>query len=166
MNGAGAGTTTHEVPGSAWVLGWACLAGQVASLFQRGPTDVLSALISVPLSALVVAWVSSGVLRARTVRTCLAVILLLLMALFGVLGLVVDISLSAVVVAVAAVVAVVALVAYARSDWYAGLRGETRQAVPALGGLVALAFVVGALGGLTAAPADDGRSGFHIRVGL
>lgn len=109
MNGAGAGTTTHEVPGSAWVLGWACLAGQVASLFQRGPTDVLSALISVPLSALVVAWVSSGVLRARTVRTCLAVILLLLMA---------------------------------------------------------LAFVVGALGGLTAAPADDGRSGFHIRVGL
>jgi hypothetical protein len=60
--------TRHEVPQSAWVLGWACLAGQVASLVERGATDGDSALFSVPLSALVVAWVSHGVLRARMIR--------------------------------------------------------------------------------------------------
>jgi hypothetical protein len=160
-----AGTATREVPASAWVLGWACLAAQVVSLSERGATDLVSALISVPLSALVVAWVSWGVLRARTVRTWLAAILLLVVALLAVLGLVVDVSLSAVVGAVASVVAVVALVAYTRTDWYAGLRGETQRGIPALRGLVVLAVVVGGLGGLTTAPGDEG-SGFHVRVGL
>ena len=117
-----------------------------------------------PLSALVVAWVSSGVLRARTVRTWLAGILLVLGALFGGLGLLEDTSLLAVVRVVAIVVAAVALVAYTRSDWYAGLR-ETRRRVPALGGLVALAFLVGALGGLTAAP-DTDEVRVYNRVGL
>jgi len=152
------------VPQSAWVLGWACLAGQVASLVERGATDGDSALFSVPLSALVVAWVSHGVLRARMIRVWFAGILLLLTAFFGLLGLVADASLSALVAAVAGVVALVALVAYTQTDCFASLRQDKKSAGPAFGGLVAIAIVVGALGGLTAVPGE--QSGFHVRIGL
>ena len=159
--------TTHEVPQSAWVLGWACLAGQVASLAGRGVTDIDSALISVPLSALVVTWVSYGVLRARMVRTWFAGILLLLMVLFGLFGLFFDTSLPALVGVVAGVVALAALLAYTRSDCFARLREEPRRTGPAFGGLVAIAVVVGALGGLATAPgADEQQVGFHIWIGL
>jgi hypothetical protein len=138
VDGADDTPTTHEVPGSAWVLGWACLAGQVVSFADRGATDLVSALVSVPLSALAVAWVSWGVLRARTVRTWLAAILLLLVAVFALLGLAVDVSLPAVLGALVSVVAVVALLAYTRTDWYADQRTETRRRIPALQGLVVL----------------------------
>jgi hypothetical protein len=163
----GTGTpTTHEVPQSAWVLGWACLTGQVASLGERGVTDAVSALVSVPLSALVVAWISYGVLRARMVRAWLAGILLLLMALFSLLGLAMDASLTAFIAAVTSAVAFGALLAYTRSDCFARLREEPRRTVPAFGGLVIIAVVVGAFGGLAAVPGADGQSGFHFRIGL
>lgn len=158
--------TTHKVPQSAWVLGWASLVGEVATLAERGATDADSALISVPLSALVVAWVSYGVLRARMVRAWLAGIILLLVALFGLLGLVLDASLLALVGAVAAGVAFAALLAYTRSDCFALLREEPQRTVPAFGGVVALAVAVGALGGLAAAPGADQQSGIHVRIGL
>jgi len=159
--------TTHEVPQSAWVLGWACLAGQVVSFAERGTTDAVSALISVPLSALVVAWVSYGVLRARMVRVWFAGILLLLMALLSLLGLFPDASLPAFLETVARVVAFVALVAYTRSDCFARLRQDPRGTAPAFGGLVAIAVVVGTLGGLAAAAGADGQEpGFHFRIGL
>lgn len=166
MTGTGS-PATHEVPRSAWVLGWASLTGQVATLAERGANATESALISVPSSAPVVAWVSYGVLRARMVRVWLAGVLLLLMALFGLVGLVGDASLSALVAAAAAVVAFAALLGYTRSDCFALLREEPRRPAPAFGGTVALAVTVGALGGLTATPsADEQQSGFHIRIGL
>lgn len=38
--GTGTGTTTVEdVPTSAWLLGWASLAGQLVTLVERGPAD-------------------------------------------------------------------------------------------------------------------------------
>ena len=156
---------THELPPSAWVLGWASLVGELASLAERGTTDAGSALISVPLSALVVGWVSYGVLRARMVRTWFAGIVLLLMALLGLVGLVLDGSLIALVEVASSVVAFVALLAYTRSDRFAELRAEPQRPVPALGGVMALAVVVGALGGLTAAAGDQGP-GVHIRISL
>lgn len=163
-----AGTATplmHEQPSSAWVLGWASLVGQVATLVERGATDAGSALISVPLSALVVAWVSYGVLRARMVRTWFAGIVLLLVALFGLLGLHGDVSLPALVGAACGVVAFAALLAYTRTGRFGLLREDPQRTVPALGGVLALAVLVGALGGLTAPVADQG-SGVHIRISL
>ena len=157
--------TTDEVPQSAWVLGWACLVGEVAAVAERGVTDATSALISVPLSALVVAWVSYGVLRARLVRTWFAGIVLLLVSLFGLLSLLVDASPLALVEVGAGVVAFAALLTYARSECFSRLRSEPQSTTPAFGGLVALAVAVGALGGLAAAP-DRQPEGFHIRIGL
>lgn len=171
MTGAEASTLQpQEMPGSAWLLGSACLAGQVVTLVDRGLTESDAALISASLSALVVAWVSYGVLRARTVRTWLAGILLALMALLGLVDLLTDASLSDLVGAAASVTALAALVAYTRTDVFAVLREHPNRPAPplgGLGGLVALAIVVGALGGLTAVPdARQGQSGFHVRVGL
>ena len=81
VTGTGTQPVVDEVPQSAWVLGWACLVGQVATLLDRGVTGADSMLLSAPLSALAVGWVSYGVLRARLVRTWFAGILLGLVAL-------------------------------------------------------------------------------------
>lgn len=159
--------TVDDVPQSAWVLGWSSLVGQVAALLARGVTDADSALLSVPLSALVVGWVSYGVLRARLVRTWFAGILLGLGALLSVVGLLLDPSPADLVGAVTAVVAFVALLAYTRTDAFARLREDPRALGQAFGALVLLAVTVGALGGLALAPGDERQgSGFNIRIGL
>jgi uncharacterized membrane protein len=156
-----------RVPDSAWLLGWACLAAQVVTLVERGPNNAESALISAPLSALAVGWVSYGVLRARMVRVWIAGIILLLTAIFGFVALVVDPSLLTVAGAVTGVVAFGALLRYVESDCFARLREDPERAGPDFGGLVAIAVVVGVLGGLTLAPgAGDQSSGFNIRIGL
>ncbi|HYF73417.1 MAG TPA: hypothetical protein VD864_11390 [Nocardioides sp.] len=168
MTGIGAGTpAAYAVPGSAWLLGWACLASQLVSLADRGSATVESALLSVPLSALVVAWVSSGVLRARLVRTWFAGIILLLVALFGLVAVVVDPSPLTLLEVLTRVVAFGAFADYVRSDLFASLREDPSRAGPDLSGLVALAVLVGALGGLTApaGPADR-ESDFHVWIGL
>lgn len=168
MTGIGAGTpAAHAVPTSAWLLGWASLAVQLLSLVERGPADVESALLSAPLSALAVAWVSYGVLRARMVRTWLAGIIMLLVAFFGLVALVVDPSPFALLEALTGVVAFGALADYVRSDFFASRRQDPDRPGPDLGGLVALAVVVGGLGGLTAPAGPTGQgSGFHIWIGL
>jgi hypothetical protein len=161
-------STVEDVPGSAWLLGWASLAGQLVTLAERGPANLPSALISVPLSALVVAWFSYGVLRARMVRTWIAGILLGLMSLLSLVALVVEPSLGVLAEAGTIIVAFGAFLAYIQSDCFARYRAEPDRVGPDLAGLVTLAVVVGALGGLTAAnhgPADQ-QSGFNVWVGL
>ena len=160
--------TAEKVPGSAWLLGWASLAAQLVALADRGFANVPSAAVSVPLSALVVTWVSYGVLRARMVRVWLAGIILGLVSLFGLIALVVGPSLGELAEAVTSFVALGAFVTYLQSECFARYRAEPDRAGPDLTGLVSLALVVGALGGLTATesgPADS-SSGFHIRIGL
>jgi hypothetical protein len=167
VTGTGTQPVIDEVPTSAWVLGWACLASQLVALLDRGTTDADSALLSVPLSALVVGWVSYGVLRARMVRTWFAGVLLGLMALLGVVALLVGPSPWDLVGAVTGVVAFVALVAWTRTDVFARLREDPQRLGQSFGALVALAVTVGALGGLTLAPGDERQgSGVHIRIGL
>jgi hypothetical protein len=159
--------TVDDVPRSAWVLGWACFAGQVAALLARGTTDADSALLSVPLSALVVGWVSYGVLRARLVRTWFAGILLGISALLGGVGLLLEPSPANLVAVATSAVAFAALLAYTRTAAFARLREDPRALGQAFGPLVALAVTVGALGGLTLAPGDDRQgSGFNVRIGL
>ena len=154
-----------ELPQSAWVLGWASLISQLATLADRGAANAESALISVPLSALVVWWVSRGVLRARAVRTWLAGILLGLVALLSVVGLFADTSVFDLVTAITATVAFAAFWSYTQIDCFARMREQPDRTVPDLGGILMLAIVVGALGGLTA-QVDDQGPGFHVRVGL
>lgn len=169
MADTGAGTPTPpRVPGSAWLLGWACLAAQVVSFAGRGATDAESAFVSVPLNALVVAWVSYGVLRARMVRTWLAGIIIGLVSLLALIELVVSPSVVVFAHAATSAVALAAFVAYLRSECFAHFRAQPDGGGPDLAGLVTLAVVVGALGGLTV---DDpgpgeGDSGFHVRIGL
>lgn len=154
------------VPSSAWVLGWASLAAQLVTLADRGPASGESALLSVPLSALVVWWVSSGVLRARMVRTWMAGIVLLLVAVLGPISLLVEPSPLSILGAITGVVAFAAFVSYVRSDLFAQLRAEPARTPAAFGGLLALAVTVGALGGLTAPPTPDQQPDRQVRIGL
>ncbi|MDN4173148.1 hypothetical protein QWY28_09360 [Nocardioides sp. SOB77] len=158
---------TYAVPASAWALAWASVAMQLVTLVDRGVADEEAALVSVPLSALVVAFVSAGVVRARMVRTCLAGIILLLVAVTSVIELVAGPSLLELVGTATAAVALAAFVSYVRSDCFAALRADRDAAPSGLGGLVAIAVLVGALGGLTA-PVDrpDQGPGLHLRLDL
>ncbi|NHC24685.1 hypothetical protein G6553_16085 [Nocardioides sp. IC4_145] len=155
---------TCTVPPSAWVLAWASVVMQLVTLADRGTAGEQSALVSMPLAALLVAYVSAGVIRARMVRTWLAGIVLVLVVLASVIDLVTGPSLTELLGTGAAVVALGAFVSYLRSDCFARLRAD-RDASPAgLGGLVALAALVGALGGLTA-PVEPGQEpGVHLRI--
>lgn len=154
-----------ELPQSAWVLGWASLISEVATLAERGGTNAESAVLSVPLTALVVWWVSRGVLRARMVRTWFAGILLGLVALLSVVGLFADTSVFDVVTAITAIVAFAAFWSYTQSTCFARIREQPDRTVPDLGGILMLAIFVGALGGLTAPVAHQGP-GLHVRIGL
>ncbi len=159
--------TIDDLPQSAWVLAWASLAGQVVTLLERGPADAVSAFLSMPLCALVVAWVSYGVLRARMGRVWFAGILMLLTTLFGLAALVLEPSLSTVVGALMGVVALAALVAYTQSELFSRLRQQRKPTTPPLGGLMAIAIAVGLLGGLTVAPGNDADNpGFQVRIGI
>lgn len=158
---------TYAVPPSAWVLGWASVAMQLVTLADRGIASEESALVSVPLAALVIAWVSAGVVRARMVRTCLAGIVLLLVTIAGVIDLVDGASPLELAGTAAAAVALGAFVSYVRSDCFGALRADRRAVPPGFGSLVVLAAVVGVLGGFTAPVDDPSRgSGVHLRIGL
>ena len=75
------------LPKSIWMVAWASLAGQVALLVQRGGRndDGVSLFLSAVLSALLVGYVSAGVVRARTFRLVLAWVVLVL-SVIGELG--------------------------------------------------------------------------------
>jgi uncharacterized membrane protein YfcA len=154
---------TPPLPRSIWVVAWASLAGQAVLLVRHGGRldDEVSVVLSVVLSALVVGYVSAGVVRARTVRLVLAWVVLVLSAIFGLAGLVsvddpgrqsaLDVfSLST------TAVALVGLTMFHRSDWYAWQRAKpsAREGAP-IGQLVAIGVLVGVVGGLTG-PVDDG----------
>lgn len=152
---------TPPLPRSIWVVAWASLAGQVALLLRRGGRldDEVSLILSVVLGALVVGFISAGVVRARTVRLVLAWVVLVLSAIFGVIGLfTVDdltrVAFNAVSLATTAM-ALVGLAAFSRTDWYAWQRTRppARDGAP-IGKLVAIGVLVGVLGGLTG-PVDD-----------
>ncbi|MBC9731978.1 hypothetical protein [Nocardioides marmotae] len=158
---------TYDVPASAWVLAWASVVMQATTLADRGVADGEAALISVPLAALLVAWVSAGVIRARMVRTCLAGIVLLLVTIGSVVDLVTGPPLLDLVGTAAAVTAFAAFVSYVRSDCFAALRADRDAAPSGLAGLVAIAILVGALGGLIAPLDGPGQGpGVDLRINL
>lgn len=158
-----------RVPAAAWALAWICLAGQVLALVLRGPSasDPSSVLVSVVLSALVVGWVSAGVVRARPGRFWFAAILFGLMAVLGVVSVVVQLPETdpgELLELGFSVAQLGALVALSRTAYFRALRADPSRA-PDVAGLVLVAIVVGALGGLTAPSiGQDGPRQVQVRL--
>ena len=160
---------TPPLPRSIWVVAWASLAGQAVLLVRHGGRlgDEVSLVLSVVLGALLVGYVSAGVVRARTVRLVLAWVVLMLRVIGGLVGLVSFDDLGrtapAVLSLATSAVALAGLARFRRSDWYAWQRTRppAHQGAP-IGQLVAVGVLVGMLGGLIG-PVDDG---LDVRVNL
>lgn len=153
---------TPPLPRSIWVVALASLAGQAVLLVHEGVRldDEISLALSVVLGALLVGYVSAGVVRARTVRLVLAWVVLGMGLVTELAGLIsVDdprqASLAVLSIATTAV-ALAALARFRRTDWYAWQRTKppSHDGAP-IGRLVAIGVLVGLLGGLVG-PAGDG----------
>jgi hypothetical protein len=159
------------LPASAWCLGATSLAGQVLALADRGlsRSEEPWVLVSVALSALVVSWVSAGVLRARTGRLVVAWLVLGVVLLFSVVGTLSQLPTPSGVAALGfalSLVQLVALAMFCRSDYFRRQRSHSWPGTePSIAGLVLIAVLVGVLGGLTA-PAGGDTPPQQVRVGL
>ena len=156
---------THELPRSAWLLAWSCLAGQLLLVTRSGLASSDLVIVSMVVGGLVVGWVSAGVLRARTVRLWLASVLFILALGVDLVALVdgADDLLLRVASLVTSVVQLAALVVFCRTEWFAWQRGRPPvEHGPPIGSLVTIGVVVGVLGGL-AEPADDG---FNVEINV
>ena len=160
---------TPPLPRSIWVVAWASLAVQAVMLVREGGRigDGVSLVLSVILSALLVGYVSAGVVRARTVRLVLAWVALMLGVIGGLVGLVsvddVGQTALAVLSLATAAVALAGLARFRRSDWYAWQRTRPSAHEGArIGQLVVIGVLVGVLGGLIG-PVDDG---LDVRVNV
>ena len=160
--GVGQPVATPPLPRSIWVVAWAALVGQAVLLVEEGGRldDEVSLVGSVVLGALVVGYVSAGVVRARTVRLVLAVVVLVLSAIAGLAGLVSvddpgEAALAVLSLATTAV-ALAGLARFRRTDWYAWQRTKppAHEGAP-IRQLVVIGVLVGVLGGL-AGPVNDG----------
>lgn len=153
---------TPPLPTSIWVVALASLVGQLVLLVREGVRldDELSLVLSVVLGALVVGYVSAGVVRARTVRLVLAWVVLgigLIIELAGVASADDPIeALLLVLESATTVVALAGLVRFRRTAWYAWQRTKpsSHHGAP-IGQLVAIGVLVGVMGGLIG-PVDDG----------
>ncbi|MGN0065327.1 MAG: hypothetical protein ACI379_13895 [Nocardioides sp.] len=156
------------LPGSIWVVAWASLAGQAVALLDRGTRsgDETGMLLSVVLGAVIVGYVSAGVVRARPIRVALAWLVLVLSGggeLFLLLSGDTQDELVGLALVATSVVAIAALWSFCLSDWYAWQRGRPSTGLgESIGGLVLIAVVVGVLGGM-AAPAENGIQ-LNVRV--
>ncbi len=159
-----------KVPASLWVLAWASLAGQLVLLAEEGIRfdDEVSLLVSVLIGALLVGWISAGVVRARTVRLVLVFVVLALTVLVGVVGLIFSDSVAdalwTLVALALSVTQLGALVRFRGTAWYAWQRGRPPTAEgPSITGLIAIAVVVGVLGGVVGSQVEDG---FRLQVNV
>ncbi len=162
MSTTGDSSSTPPLPTSIWVLAWASLVGQAATLVGRGghAENEVSLVGSILLGALLVGWVSAGVVRARTVRLVLAWVVLVLSGVLEAVGLVTgDDELPWALLLVSFVTTVVslgALVRFRRTDWYRWQRTKPPTSQGAsITGLVVIGVVVGVLGGVIG-PSDNG----------
>ncbi len=160
---------TPPLPTSIWVVAWAVLVGQLAQLLWRGgrTDDEVSLLVSVVLGALVVGYLSAGVVRARTVRLVVVLVVLVVSLVAEVIGLLlVDDPEEAaldVVGLVTTVVTLAALARFRRTDWYAWQRTSPPSHLGAsTTPLVAIGVLVGVLGGIIG-PLEDGA---EVHVGV
>ena len=161
--------TTPALPTSIWVLAWTSLVGQVGQLAFRGPgfENEVSLVGSMLLGAVLVGWVSAGVVRARTVRVVLAWIVLVLGGIAEVVAVFsTDDSTSVPAALFGLATTLVSLVALSRfqgTDWWRWQRTRPpKDAGPSIAGLLAVAVLVGVLGGVMGVDED----GFSFTVNL
>ncbi|GAA4705743.1 hypothetical protein [Nocardioides conyzicola] len=159
-----------RMPSSAWAFAGLCVAGQLVQLAHRGlsRSDGVGVFLSMALTALVVSWFAAGVLRGRTVRLVIVWILIGLGTVLTGFGIVVDLSDANgwdLLDLLLSLGQVAALAAFCSTDYLRWQRAHPDQPGPGIGGLVAVALVVGLLGGMTAS-SDDGSSQIRLRVGL
>jgi hypothetical protein len=136
------------------VVAWASLVGQALLVVRHGGRvdDEVSQILSMVLGALLVGYVSAGVVRARRVRIVLAWVVLALAFIGGLADLVsVDDSgqaAHAVLALAAGAVSLVGLAKFCRSDWHAWQRTRpSAREGASIGRLVVIGVLVGALGG-------------------
>lgn len=163
---------TPPLPHSIWVVAWASLAGQVLLVVRHGGRvgDEASQVLSVVLGALLVGYVSAGVVRARRVRIVLAWVVLTLSVVGGLADLVSVDDLGQAVHAVfalaAAAAALIGLAKFCRSDWYAWQRTRPPGREGAsIGQLVVIGVLVGALGGYVGLVDAGLTTRVNVRVG-
>lgn len=163
---------TPPLPRSIWVLALASLAGQALLVVRHGGRvgDEASQVLSMTLGALLVGYVSAGVVRARRVRIVLAWVVLTLAFVGGLANLV---SVDGPVQAAHAVLALAAgagalagLATFCRSDWYAWQRTcpSAREGAP-IGRLVVIGVLVGALGGYVGLVDSGVTTRVNVNVG-
>lgn len=159
-------TVAPALPSSIWVVAWAALAGQALLLARQGVRidDAVSLGGSVVLGALLVGWVSAGVIRARTVRLLIVWSVLVLVLVLQLVDLGSGAQGPAELVSLATTTVTLAgLARYHRTEWFAWQRTKpSRHDGAPIGQLVAIGVLVGVLGGLTA-PVDDG---LDLRVSI
>jgi len=161
---------TAALPSSAWALAGVCLVGQLIELALRGVSDaeLRWKLASMALTALIVCWVSAGVLRARRLPLVVAWLVFLVDLVFTVAAAIDSTSgrATSLLLVVVAAAQVAALAAFCRSAYYRSARSAPRGAArPSIAALVLVAAAVGMLGGLTA-PTSGTDSTTQLRVGL
>jgi len=163
-------SATYRLPPSAWAFGWLCLAAQVLALLDRGHSsaDAPWVLVSMLLSALVVAWFARGVLTGARGRTAVVYVLLAIGLLLHAFDAIASPSALDWLGLLIALVQLGALMTYTASDDYQAMRragGARPEAVEHIGALLVVAVLTGALGGLTADP-NGNDSPIQLRVGL
>jgi choline-glycine betaine transporter len=149
-----------EVPAAAWTFAWSCLVGQLLALIEGGPDESNQVILSMLLGAVVVGWFSYGVLRARVVRVVVVWILFVLGTLALLVTMADDPTGWHLVQLVLTVVQFAFFVQFTRTGYYRWQRSRPQQPGPSLSGLVAIALLVGALGGVVGANEDE----FSARV--
>lgn len=150
---------TPELPQTAWALGWTFVAGQVLQLVEEGPQVSDAWPLSVLFGMSVVAFFSYGVLRARMVRFVLVVVLMVVASLGDLLLALDDPGVEELMALALTVAQLGLLVSFSRSPWFAWQRTRPEHS-PSVVPVLALALVVGALGGVVGAEA----SAFHVDV--
>ncbi|MCZ4500344.1 MAG: hypothetical protein JWQ74_2899 [Marmoricola sp.] len=150
-----------KVPAVAWAFALSCLGGQLLSVAHYGRDESNQLELSMLLGAVVIGWFAYGVLRARKVRVVLVWIVYVLASLGQVIGFMAEPSGWGLVELVVALAQFTLFVRFTRTDYYRWQGARPATVGPSLAGLVAVAMLVGALGGVVGAQDD----GFHARFG-
>jgi hypothetical protein len=154
----------HEVPGTAWALAWCYLLGQVLLVARHGLRDDESWWLSAVFGVAVATFFAHGVLRARAVRSWIVVVLTAL-AFLAQLWTLVDRPAAGVAVDLALTTAQGwLLLRYRRSAWFAWQRTRPARG-PSLRPILAVAVLVGVLGGTVDAPVGAVDIDVHLGVG-
>jgi len=159
---AGPASTPYDVPpvpASAWLLGWSFVAGQVLELVTRGTQPESAWPLSILLSIAIVVFFSHGVMRARPIRFWFVVVIMALVVVLGLVGLIIEPTVDGAASGLLSWGQAWVLWTYAHTPWFAWQRTRPSGG-PSLVPVLALAALVGLLGGLLGAQ----TAGFSMTI--